>query len=92
MSLFVSSGQRNSYSFCNLVVGNSCTNFAASINDTVLFGNSEDTGGGHYLRKDPLSTRMFYYPEGADGGFGCVFVGWLQDGYSRSVQGGMNDQ
>jgi hypothetical protein len=68
----------------------SCTNFAASINETALFGNSEDGGMDHYLANEPLSSQVFYYPAAPDG-YGCVFVGWLQ-GISRAVQGGMNDQ
>ncbi|NHJ50020.1 MAG: hypothetical protein FK733_19665 [Asgard group archaeon] len=69
----------------------SCTNFAASINETILFGNSEDGGLGSDLYVDPLSSHMFYYPADAEG-HGCAFVGWLKDGYIRGVQGGMNDQ
>ncbi|MGC9781325.1 MAG: hypothetical protein HZR80_18940 [Candidatus Heimdallarchaeota archaeon] len=69
----------------------SCSNFAAAINETILFGNSEDGNFGHYLREDPLSSQMFYFPAGADG-HGCTFVGWLVEDYIRSVQGGMNDQ
>jgi len=68
----------------------SCTNFAASVNETTLFGNSEDGNLGHPLGVDPLSSQMFYYPADPDG-YGCAFVGWLE-GISRSVQGGMNDQ
>jgi len=69
----------------------SCTNFAAAINETILFGNNEDGNFGHYLREYPLSSQMFYFPAEADG-HGCTFVGWLRDGYIRGVQGGMNDQ
>jgi len=69
----------------------SCTNFAASFGDTVLFGNSEDGGLNHPLGLDPLSSRMFYYGADAEG-YGCAFVGWYWEGISVSIQGGMNDQ
>ena len=69
----------------------SCTNFAASINETTFFGNSEDGGLNHPLGGDPLSSHMFYYPANTEG-YGCAFVGWLVDGYIKSIQGGMNDQ
>ena len=68
----------------------SCTNFAASINETIFFGNSEDGGLSHPLGEDPLSSKMLYYPADING-YGCAFVGWLA-GISRSLQGGMNDQ
>ncbi len=68
----------------------SCTNFAASINETILFGNSEDGNLGHPLSKEPLSSQVFYYPA-EPYGYGCTFVGWME-GIGRSVQGGMNDQ
>ncbi|NHK32719.1 MAG: hypothetical protein FK730_15320 [Asgard group archaeon] len=69
----------------------SCTNFAAAINETTFFGNSEDGNLDSYLGQYPLSSHMFYYPADAEG-YGCAFVGWLRDGYIRGVQGGMNDQ
>ncbi len=69
----------------------SCTNFAASINETIFFGNSEDGNLDSYLGQYPLSSHMFYYPADTEG-YGCAFVGWLRDGYIRGVQGGMNDQ
>ncbi len=69
----------------------SCTNFAASFGDSVLFGNSEDGGLGHPLASDPSSSRMFYYAAEEDG-YGCAFVGWYWEGTSVSAQGGMNDQ
>ncbi|MHA1592349.1 MAG: hypothetical protein ACTSUP_07760 [Candidatus Heimdallarchaeaceae archaeon] len=69
----------------------SCTNFAASFGDVVLFGNSEDGGMSHPLGIDPLSSRVFYYA--ADGEeYGCAFVGWYWEGTAVSAQGGINDQ
>jgi len=69
----------------------SCTNFAASFGDQVLFGNSEDGGLDHPLGIDPLSSHMFYYAADSDD-YGCAFVGWLWEGNAVSIQGGMNDQ
>jgi hypothetical protein len=69
----------------------SCTNFAASFGDTVLFGNSEDGGLQHPLGMDPLSSRMFYYGADAEG-YACAFVGWYWEGYAVSIQGGMNEK
>ncbi len=69
----------------------SCTNFAASFDNNVLFGNSEDGGLSHPLSVDPLSSHTFYYSADSEG-YGCAFVGWYWEGYSISIQGGMNDQ
>ncbi|MHA1198687.1 MAG: hypothetical protein ACTSQF_04970 [Candidatus Heimdallarchaeaceae archaeon] len=69
----------------------SCTNFAASFGDSVLFGNSEDGGMSHPLGIDPLSSRVFYYAADGDD-YGCAFVGWYWEGTAVSAQGGMNDQ
>ncbi len=69
----------------------SCTNFAASFGNSVLFGNSEDGGLSHPLGIEPLSSRMFYYT--ADGDYyGCAFVGWYWEEIYVGAQGGMNDQ
>ena len=69
----------------------SCTNFAASGGETVLFGNSEDGGISHPLKKDPLIAHLFFYPA-TENEFGAVFVGWLWQGEAGSIQGGMNDR
>ncbi len=69
----------------------SCTNFAASFGDSVLFGNSEDGGITHPLGQDPSSSRIFYYEANEDE-YGCAFVGWYWEGTAVSAQGGMNDQ
>jgi len=86
-----SSIQINSLSYNHPRTTLSCTNFAAAFGDKVLFGNSEDGGLGHPLVMDPLSSRMFYYAADPDE-YGCAFVGWLWEGTSVSIQGGMNDQ
>jgi hypothetical protein len=69
----------------------SCTNFAVSIGDRVLFGNSEDGGLTHPLGRNPESSHLFYY-SASENDYACMFVGWLWEGDRVSAQGGMNDQ
>ncbi len=89
--LFISNIQASTQSYNQFESVQSCTNFAASFGDTVLFGNSEDGGLDHPLGKYPTTSQVFYY--GADGDeYGCAFVGWYWEEVSVSIQGGMNDQ
>ncbi|MHA1810622.1 MAG: hypothetical protein ACTSYH_09885 [Candidatus Heimdallarchaeaceae archaeon] len=69
----------------------SCTNFAASFGERVLFGNSEDGGITHPLGIDPSSSQVFYYAADGDD-YGCALVGWYWEEVFVSAQGGMNDQ
>ena len=71
--------------------GTGCTNFAVSIGDTVLFGNSEDASGDHPLMQDPEGSYIFVYPN-SSAGYGCVFLGWYWQDIYVSVQGGMNEE
>jgi hypothetical protein len=88
--LFTSSSEVASQFYNPPCIELSCTNFAASFGERVLFGNSEDGGLSHPLSIVPLDTQMFYYSEDSEG-YGCAFVGWYWEG-GISIQGGMNDQ
>jgi hypothetical protein len=68
----------------------SCTNFAASIGDTVLFGNTEDASKGHPLFKNPEGSYLWFFPSSNEG-YGCVQFGWFWEETHVSFQGGMNE-
>lgn len=67
-----------------------CTNFSASHNGSVLFGNSEDASPGHPLYKDPDGTVIWFLPAD-DGNYGMMHLGWYFEGTRISYQGGMNE-
>ncbi len=72
-----------------------CTNFAASINGRVLFGNSEDADWTHPLGGGPQDAVVWFYPAHSPtfgDGYGCIALGWFWNGTGLSFQGGTNDQ
>ena len=74
---------------------NACTNFAASYDGMVLFGNSEDGGISHPLGEGPDTAVVWFCPpvsETLGTGYGCIVLGWFWQGTRISFQGGTNDQ
>ena len=49
----------------SIVKSNNCTNFAASCNERVLFGNSEDASENHPLYNNPDGTVLWFLPASA---------------------------
>lgn len=70
--------------------GYNCTNFAASFNETVLFGNSEDASENHPLYENPDGTVIWFLPASAEG-YGMMQIGWYWQGSHISYQGGINE-
>jgi hypothetical protein len=66
------------------------TNFAASFNETVLFGNSEDSSENHPLYENPDGTVIWFLSNSTDG-FGMMQIGWYWQETHISYQGGINE-
>ncbi len=70
--------------------GENCTNFAASYNGKVLFGNSEDASANHPLHGDPDETIIWFLPA-SEKNYGMMQLGWYFEETRISYQGGMNE-
>jgi len=70
--------------------GNNCTNFAASYNGRVLFGNSEDASENHPLYNNPDGTVIWFLPASAES-YGMMQIGWYWQSTHVSYQGGINE-
>lgn len=70
--------------------GINCTNFAASCNGIVLFGNSEDSSENHPLYNNPDGTVIWILPASAEN-YGMMQIGWYWQGTHISYQGGINE-
>ena len=68
-----------------------CTNFMATDEVLVLFGDSEDGGLGHDLVENPESAAVFFVP-GTPRVYGRMHLGWVLEGRYHAYQAGMNER